>query len=310
MYVLGIDAGGTKTVCLLADEHAVVAEWRGPGSNLPAGVAGVTEAVLRDAVTAVLGNGSRRPAGICIGMAGVDRPHEAEQVREILSRLDDRAQILVVNDALIALEAGVPGGGAGVVLIAGTGSIAYGRDDAGHAARAGGWGAILGDEGSGYWLGRQALRAVMRAADRRGPQTRLAALILEHYQITHAHELVQHVYYGDLRPSAIAALSSLVQTAADAGDRVALDFIEVGGNDLAEIAESVARRLGLERCPVLLAGGVFQAVPRMRAAVANALRRIMPGAEPKALDVEPAEGAVRLAQALVTTGVRVPEYLP
>ena len=309
MHVLGIDAGGTKTICLLADGLSVVAESRGPGSNLPAGAAGVTEAVLRDVITAVLGDPPRPLAAICIGMAGVDRPHEADQVRVILARLDDRAQLLVVNDALIALEAGAPGGGPSVVLIAGTGSIAYGRDGRGRAARAGGWGAILGDEGSGYWLGRQALRAVMRASDQRGPATALAPLILEHYQVTHAKDLVQHIYYGDPRPSAIAALSGLVQSAAEARDEVALDLIEIGGSDLAETAVSVARRLGLDACPVILAGGVFHAVPRLRDAVAAALSRLMPGATPRALEVEPALGAVRLAHALVTGGVHVPEYL-
>ncbi len=173
MLVLGIDAGGTKTVCQLADDQAnVLAESRGGGANLQASGELEVEKVLHHVIDRALVNASARPAAICLGMAGVDRPRDADVVRGILLRIGHRAQPYVVNDALIALEAGVPGG-AGVVVVAGTGSIAYGRDAQGRAARAGGWGYVLGDEGSGYWLGRHALRAVVRAADGRGRTTSL-----------------------------------------------------------------------------------------------------------------------------------------
>ena len=119
-----------------------------------------------------------RPAAICLGIAGVDRPDDARVVREIMKRIGYKAKVLVVNDALVALEAGAPDQ-PGVVVIAGTGSIAYGRNEQNQAARAGGWGYMLGDEGSGYWIGRAALRAVLREADRRGPATQLTGLLLQ-----------------------------------------------------------------------------------------------------------------------------------
>ena len=171
MFVIGIDAGGTKTVCQLADEHAnVLAEARGPGANLQAGGELEVEKALHAVMAEALGHDrSIRPSAICCGMAGVDRPEDVAAVRAILTRIGEKADLLIVNDALIALEAGAPGE-AGVVIVAGTGSIAYGRDTEGHAARAGGWGHVLGDEGSGYWLGRQALQAVVRASDGRGPR--------------------------------------------------------------------------------------------------------------------------------------------
>ena len=99
-----------------------------------------------------------------------------------MKRIGYKARVLVVNDALVALEAGAPGE-PGVVIISGTGSIAYGRNAAGEAARSGGWGYVLGDEGSGYWIGRAALRAVLREADERGPKTALTPLLLEHFGV-------------------------------------------------------------------------------------------------------------------------------
>ena len=110
-----------------------------------------------------------------------------------MRRIGARARILVTNDALIALVAGA-GVGPGVVVIAGTGSIAYGRNAHDEAARAGGWGYILADEGSGFWIGRQALRAVVRAADGRGPATALTPLVLEFFGVTRAEQLVREVY--------------------------------------------------------------------------------------------------------------------
>jgi N-acetylglucosamine kinase-like BadF-type ATPase len=228
----------------------------------------------------------------------------------MLHRIAPRAQTLVVNDALIALEAGAPGGD-GIVLIAGTGSIAYGRDTRGRAARSGGWGYVLGDEGSGYWLGRQALRSVMRASDGRGRATALTPLVLEHYGISRSEELVQQIYGdgGGADPTAIAALSTLVQRAAADGDIVALLLIETSAMDLTSLAASVAHRLDLEQCAIVLAGGVLRAVPLLQTALTSQLRHAMPDATTQALDVEPATGAVRLAAALTRGPVTVPRYV-
>ncbi len=241
-------------------------------------------------------------------MAGVDRPRDAEIVRGILTRIGHRARVLVVNDALIALEAGLPDA-PGLVVIAGTGSIAYGRNARGQAARAGGWGYVLGDEGSGYWLGRQALRAVVRAADGRGPATRLTPLILAHYHVTRPDELVREIYYGGTRPSTIAALSREVQAAAAEGDPIAEHIIDTGAKELASAASSVARQLGVERPDVILSGGTLHGVGRLRAGVIDQLMEQFPGTTVRLLDAEPALGAVRLAQALARGQSSVPAYL-
>ena len=152
--------------------------------------------------------------------------------------------MLVVNDALVALEAGAPGK-PGVVIISGTGSIAYGRNGEREAARAGGWGYVLGDEGSGYWIGRAALRAVLREADQRGPETALTPLLLKYFGIEAAQGLLHEVYSGNLRPSAIGALAQWVESAFREGDSAAIGILRGAANELEASGLSVARRLGL-----------------------------------------------------------------
>src|SRR5438128_1614773 len=218
MHVLGIDAGGTKTVCLLADERGmIVSEGRGPGANLlAAGELGV-EKVLHEVMETAIGDRAITPAAICLGIAGVDREDEARTVRAIMRRIGYKSRTLVVNDALIALVAAA-GDAPGVVIIAGTGAIVYGRNAAGEAARAGGWGHMIGDEGSGYWIGREALSAVMRAADGRGPQTALRDEILAHFAVADVSRLPRFVYDRAHPRMAVAALGPLIQRVSEQGD--------------------------------------------------------------------------------------------
>jgi glucosamine kinase len=309
MRVIGLDSGGTKTVCYLANgELEVLAESRGHGAHpASAGVRGV-ETILGDVFGRVLADKPGPIDGICLGMAGVDRPGEAALVRTIVDRLVRTPLVTVVNDALVALEAGAPGQ-PGIVLISGTGSIAYGRNANGQAARAGGWGHILADEGSGYWLGRQALRAVMRQSDGRGPATTLTGRLLEHYQVPRAQDLVRTVYSGSLKPSAIATLASIVQSAASDGDDIATRIIDVGASELSATAASVAGQLQISSCRIVLAGGIFKAVPRMREAVTVHLSSRLQGSHIHPLDVEPAIGAVRLALRAAAGEAVVPVYL-
>src|SRR5438094_5056583 len=221
MHVLGIDAGGTKTVCLLADERGmIVSEGRGPGANLHAAGELEVEKVLHEVMEEAIGERDIAPAAICLGIAGVDRDDEARTVRAIMRRIGYKSRILVVNDALIALVAGA-GDNPGIVVIAGTGSIVYGRSAAGEAARAGGWGHIIGDEGSGYWIGREALAAIMRAADGRGPATKLAEDMLAHFGIADTSGLPPIVYDRELPRVSVAALGPIVQRASQRGDAVA-----------------------------------------------------------------------------------------
>ena len=308
MFVLGIDAGGSRTTGLLSDASgAVIASARGPGANLQSAGELEVEKVLHQVIEDALGEHTARPAAICLGMAGVDRPDDARIIRGILARIGYRAKVLVVNDALIALEAGQPGS-PGMVIIAGTGSIAYGRNDRGHAARAGGLGHVLSDEGSGYWLGREALRAVVRAADGRGDRTDLTGPILRHFEAHEPADLVRTVYGSASRPAGIAALAREVCEVADAGDRVAQTIVEQGAAELVRMAESVAHQLSLQAPDVLLSGGALRGVTRLRETTEAILAERLPGCRARLLDVEPAVGAVRLALADVAGHAAIPTY--
>jgi N-acetylglucosamine kinase-like BadF-type ATPase len=309
-HVLGIDAGGTKTVCLLAQlDGTLVSEARAGGANLQAVGELEVEKVLHLVMDQAIGDRPIVPTAICLGMAGVDREDDAAVVRAIMRRIGYKAQVTVTNDALVALVAGA-GHDPGIVVIAGTGSIAYGRNARGDAARAGGWGYVLGDEGSGYWIGRLALRAVVRQSDGRGRPTSLTPRILQHFDVPRAQDLIHEVYYRGMRPAAIASVAAHVQAAFDEGDETAVSILENGARELVGCAASVAAQLHMrdEVFRFVLAGGMFRAVPWLATALGVQLPHIAPRAAVERLDHEPAVGAVRLAIALARGEPRVPIY--
>jgi N-acetylglucosamine kinase-like BadF-type ATPase len=310
MHVLGIDAGATKTVCLLAnDQGTIVAEGRGPGANLHTAGELAVEKVLHEVMETAVGDRDVTPAAICLGIAGVDREDEARTVRAIMRRIGHKSRTLVVNDALIALVAGA-GDEPGIVIVCGTGSIAYGRNSTGEAARAGGWGHMIGDEGSGYWIGREALAAVMRAGDGRGPDTRLTAEILAHFDLDDLSRLPGIVYDRAQPRMSVASLGPLVQRASEEGDAVAARILERAAEELVLAARSVASRLEMRGDPFAfyLAGGIFRVVPWLAVELPRRLVEVAPRCRVELLEKEPAEGAVWLALAETAGGARLPAY--
>jgi len=309
--VLGIDAGGTKTACLLANEAGeTLGEARGGGANLQTkgelGVEKVLHAVMREA----LGDHASSVDAICLGMAGMDRPGERHVVGEIMRRIAGGARTVVVNDALVALVAGV-GDEPGVVIISGTGSIAYGRNRDNAAARSGGWGHVLGDEGSGYWIGRRAVRAVARAADGRGPATALVARVLEHFDVKTPSDLVSRVYDAETHHPRLARLAEVVQEARDEGDEQATQILEQAAHELVRAARSVVERLRMkdEAFDFVLSGGVFVGVPWLHEELRRRLPAIAPEAGVRRLEVPPARGAVHLALSEARGHLELPRYL-
>jgi N-acetylglucosamine kinase-like BadF-type ATPase len=309
-HVIGIDAGGTKTVCLLADqEGTVISRAKGPGANLQAVGELQVEKVLHEVMEEAIGAREIVPAAICLGIAGVDRHDDRAVIRGIMKRIGLKARVVIVNDALVALEAGVPGE-PGVVIISGTGSIAYGRNAAGEAARSGGWGHVLGDEGSGYWIGRAALRAVLGAADHRAPETLLTPMLLEHFNVSQPQALLHEVYHHNAKPAAIGALAGCVQRAFGEGDQAAAAILRGAANELEGAALSVARRLALLDQPFtfILSGGIFRAVPWLAQELDRRLTAAASRSATRLLDREPAEGAVTLAIQEARGGARLPAY--
>jgi N-acetylmuramic acid 6-phosphate etherase len=302
---LGIDGGGTSTVALLATaspgtsrgSYTVLGRGKsGPSNRQTVGteraLASLDEAVRAAFASANL---SRVPvASACLGLAGADRLDDQAVIREWAERIRLADRVEITNDAAILLAAGTPAG-FGLVLIAGTGSIAFGRRSDGRHERAGGWGHLLGDEGSAYAIAMSAFQVVARAADRRGPATRLTERFLTHFGLRQPQELIAVVYRSGRRREDFAALAPLVVELAE-NDAVAAQLVEIGANELALAGQAVTQRLGWSGpIPVALSGGLLLGSEGYRQKVLEALRSHGVQAEPVQLVEEPAEGAIRLA---------------
>ncbi len=291
-YVVGIDAGATKTVALLANENGeILSSVRGPGANLVLHGEASVESTLRTVIGDL--DSPDSVSAICIGIAGADRPGEATTVRGILERIDTSPTVHVVNDAHVALLAGAPSG-SGIVVVAGTGSIAYGVANSGQRARSGGWGYLLGDEGSAFWLGHAALRVGLRALDGRGPESTLYDRIQAHLGLKDSAAVVSWFYHQERARIRVARLAAIVEEASVDGDQTATRLLDQAAHHLASAAASVDRQLGFDsRYRLVLAGGAFEACPSL-------IERYSSEIDPERIEVyrlagEPALGAVLLA---------------
>ena len=274
-YVIGIDAGGTKTVGLLADETGkVLTKARGAGANLVVHGELAVEKVLHQVIEDL--DAPEPVAAVCLGMAGVDRDDRKDLIRGVMRRMRLPQKLSIVPDPLVALVAGAPEG-IGIVVVSGTGSISYGVDPAGQTARAGGWGYLLGDEGSAFWLGHAAVRNGIRALDGRGPSTTLLDRIAKKLDLSIPQGLVNWFYDQEHSRHRVAELASVVEEAANEGDEAASDLLNQAAQHLARAGRSVARQLDFEGpFPLVQAGGVFRACPSLfdRVEASLACRRL------------------------------------
>ncbi|HEY8825046.1 MAG TPA: BadF/BadG/BcrA/BcrD ATPase family protein [Candidatus Limnocylindria bacterium] len=293
--VVGIDAGGSKTRAFAVDrEGAVVGRGAGGGANLLSSPdpAGSIAAALTESL------GSAKPEAVVLSCSGGDRPADREKGRAILTQLVGPAvRIEVTHDAIAALYAGNPAG-CGVVLISGTGSIAFGRNDEGDERRAGGWGYLIGDEGSAVWLGLEGLRAAAHHADGRGAGTTITAHVLRELGVQSFMEVIPELYGRPHPAPAILASVRAVGRAAAESDAIAVSIVQRGAHSLARAASVVAAELRLEDGPVYLAGGAFESLPSLGRAVRGELLRMLPRATVEPVSEEPAMGAARLAMRL------------
>ena len=239
-------------------------------------------------------------AGICVGLAGAARPEISELVRgmvsEVVSGEIKPDEIKVVGDTVIALEAAF-GSGPGVIVIAGTGSIAYGRNHEGQTARAGGWGFAISDEGSGHWIGRTAVAAAIGAWDENpGENVRLIEILLKYWHLETAEQLVPAA--NATPPPDFAALFPSVLSLADSGDRIARDVLTQAGAQLANLAGILLRRLfpNSGPVPVAMSGGVFGSSALVRQVFYNSLSSEHPNATLNPSVIEPVRGALELAR--------------
>jgi N-acetylglucosamine kinase-like BadF-type ATPase len=255
--VCAVDGGGTKTLAIVMNLNGaeLARAVTGP-SNYVAGEADrVVENVSAAVSTSAREAGVELPvAALWVGLAGIDRPGAREEIAGRLAGLAE--DVRLTNDPQLlfgAFEDGV-----GIVLIAGTGSIALGVDRHGNTARAGGWGYLIGDEGGGYDLGRRAIRAAARSSDGRGLQTSLLPALLAHWGLEQPLQLIDQVYRERDR-TAIAGCARLVFDAADAWDPVATRLVQSGAAELASTAAAVEKALdfaGID-VPLVLAGSLL-----------------------------------------------------
>jgi N-acetylglucosamine kinase-like BadF-type ATPase len=263
-YVIGIDGGGSSSTAVVVtiEGRALAQSHAGPASYTLSGIGGVIPVVceLIAECRAVAGVEQEIPSCICLALSGAGRPRAQRAilagVRERL-RADD---ILVGSDGVAALMGAFPRG-PGIVLIAGTGSLAIGVDERGVGARAGGWGYLLGDAGSGYEIGRLALRATLAALNGSGSSTTLSNSILEHLRLRTIHDIIDWVYgEQEVAVNNLASLAPLVFDAAEKGDVVANEILDTAGDALAGLVDSVSRQLHFDATvvPVSPIGGLFE----------------------------------------------------
>lgn len=255
----GVDGGGTRTTLVLADRSGREILRRVGGAGLVDPRDPLASAVLvAELVRAAMAEAglTEPPAALCAGLAGGGNETERLAVENALAAEGVAARVRIVTDGEIALE-GALGGGPGVLIIAGTGSVAFGRGEDGRVGRCGGWGMFVGDEGSGYSIGRSGIIAALRAADGRGPATTLLADLMAEMGVDTPNGIPPWV--GRTAKGEIAALSRHVTAAADAGDAVALDVLRREAGELALHPRALAAVLGPWTAPVSVVfhGGVL-----------------------------------------------------
>lgn len=305
-FLLGIDGGGSKSAVAISDGISVLATHTAGGCNLNSVSAEHAKLALAEAVHGALSSAgipASAVSSVCAGVAGAVSPGVAEKISQFLTELLPNASIQVVGDSIIALEAAFAGG-PGVVCISGTGSVAFGRNERGEFARAGGWGRLISDEGSGHWIGQRAVSQCLRAMDM-GRSSALITGVMEKWRIVTREQLVQrcHQQIPDF-----AELFPVVLAAAENGDLLASEILTLAGTELARVAQIVLRRLWVGRTPMEIAitGGVFAGSSRIRQIFSNVIRTDRPEVRVRHITCQPYEGALYLAQqALPEDGTRV-----
>jgi N-acetylglucosamine kinase-like BadF-type ATPase len=297
---LGVDGGGTKTHAVLLDEgkNAIGEGFSGASNPLRVGVetavANIFEAVVAASDAANKSRGDIVAA--TFGLAGVRRADLRQRVSERLAVKLKIKAVEVFTDAEIALF-GTTLGKAGVVVIAGTGSICYGRNEAGEAAIAGGWGPLAGDEGGGSSIARQGLQAIAKASDGRGENTKLSEAGADYFRTSTPENLLIAIYTPQMDNARIAGFARLVVETARAGDKTAIEIIRQAGLELGLAVNAVIKKLKLERkkIPIGCVGSIFRAGELLTDSLLETVHRFAPKAYLSDPILQPANAAAQMA---------------
>lgn len=301
--VIGVDGGGTKTVALLAEVNSV-----GQISIIGRGVAESSNinAVGWDVATSNLGisieqawhDAHTDPIAVPIAvlaLSGAGQESAKQKFSSWAAETGIAVETKVIHDAEAVVRAGTEHGW-GVALIAGTGSVAFAFDRSQQATVAGGWGYWYGDEGSAFWLGQAALRAVSQASDGRGPGTSLSRALLDRLVIEEPRQMLSALSADSNVRHNIAGLAQTVVQQAEAGDVVAMEIVRTGANHLASLVQSAARAFTQEPSfPLAMAGGVLSGSTLVRSTVEHEMKERQLKVSKIELVEEPAHGALKLA---------------
>ena len=298
-YIIGIDGGGTKTIGLLTTETGeyIAKAEAGPSNYHVVGIER-THDVLKEIVSqlsANVGSTALNTIRFCLGMAGLGRAEDKKVIGQICDEIGINKDRILTHDAHIALVGGTRKQ-EGVIIISGTGSIVYGISKDGKEARAGGWGYLLGDEGSGYDIALKGLQAVARAADKREPSTELTNLILNRLELNEPNNLIRWTHAASR--DEIAQLTEMVFKASDIGDKRAAQIIDSAVSELACAVETVIMQLELTHpFGIVFSGGNLLHQPILADKLQRWIEKIILGGSVIFPKHEPAYGAVLLAKA-------------
>jgi len=263
-YLIGIDGGATKTICTVADLNGnIIGKGSaGPSNYHNIGVEEASKAILSACEDAFRKAGLKpyKASIACLGLAGIDSPYDLKVAQNMVDSIDLAEKCIVVNDSITALF-GATLGEPGVVVISGTGSVAAGINRVGEVKRAGGWGRIIDDKGSGYDIGRRCLLALLRSFDGREAKTSLTEAVLRRLKLESVEDLVPRVYVKGMDVDEVADLAKIVASEAEKGDYIAKRILEEAAGELALLVIALARRLKMEDevVEVAVSGGVFKA---------------------------------------------------
>lgn len=261
-YVIGIDGGGTKTHLMAADSQMrTLFESFGGSSNLTSLSAHAVHENLNRLLHEFFAESGFKPencAGLCLGSAGAGRESARRELEAIIKEILPSCDVSVTHDAEGALAGGSVSG-TGILLIAGTGSFCYGKNKQGQTCRTGGWGHIMGDEGSGYHVACDILRAVAKDWDSRGKPTLLTALVMDHWGLKDMDALMDAVYRSGKGKSELASLAFLCDIAYDKGDIAAYQIMEDAACALTDMVAAASQKLkgDLERLSCIYTGSLL-----------------------------------------------------
>jgi glucosamine kinase len=298
--VIGVDGGGSKTRVLVGTaEGEVLATVDGPKSAVSPGQAARSADVIGDLVAQAIGEiaqpGTVFPRVLYCGVAGTGREEERRALHDALDAKELAEEVVIDSDGLIAMYDAFEDR-AGILLVVGTGSIAYGRSPAGEIVRCGGWGPTFGDEGSGGWIGKRALGIVAASSDGREPATALLFPILAATGCEDMEDLIPWAAAADAR--AFATLAPVVFSTAAAGDQRASALITLAAEELVLHIRALARQLFTDEraaVAVALSGGLMDRGSPLRKRLEQRLKSAVPGANLRSEEVLPARGALRAA---------------